>query len=57
MMANFIKKGPKRVKSKEDTPPNVLCLSLIHISEPTRLGMISYAVFCFVLFFFVGKIN
>src|SRR5450756_2152868 len=25
-------------------PPKVL--SLIHISEPTRLGMISYAVFC-----------
>src|SRR5450756_1159878 len=25
---------------------NVLFLSLIHISEPTRLGMISYAVFC-----------
>ena len=25
---------------------NVLPLSLIHISEPTRLGMISYAVFC-----------
>src|SRR5665648_601552 len=25
---------------------NVLHLSLIHISEPTRLGMISYAVFC-----------
>src|SRR5450759_3477133 len=24
----------------------ILCLSLIHISEPTRLGMISYAVFC-----------
>src|SRR5450756_2732939 len=24
----------------------VLDLSLIHISEPTRLGMISYAVFC-----------
>src|SRR5450756_2332796 len=24
-----------------------LFLSLIHISEPTRLGMISYAVFCF----------
>src|SRR5450759_5181777 len=23
-----------------------LWLSLIHISEPTRLGMISYAVFC-----------
>src|SRR5450756_2667084 len=27
---------------KEDCPD----LSLIHISEPTRLGMISYAVFC-----------
>src|SRR5450756_439571 len=24
----------------------LLHLSLIHISEPTRLGMISYAVFC-----------
>src|SRR5450756_2842127 len=24
----------------------LLALSLIHISEPTRLGMISYAVFC-----------
>src|SRR5450756_2202836 len=33
-------------------PPNyiserlIVSLSLIHISEPTRLGMISYAVFC-----------
>eukprot|EP00825_Cyclidium_porcatum_P005609 TRINITY_DN12749_c0_g1_i2.p1 TRINITY_DN12749_c0_g1~~TRINITY_DN12749_c0_g1_i2.p1 ORF type:complete len:162 (+),score=23.73 TRINITY_DN12749_c0_g1_i2:109-594(+) len=26
--------------------PCTLRLSLIHISEPTRLGMISYAVFC-----------
>src|SRR5450756_626293 len=26
--------------------PSLLYLSLIHISEPTRLGMISYAVFC-----------
>ena len=25
---------------------NTVHLSLIHISEPTRLGMISYAVFC-----------
>src|SRR5450756_1466500 len=25
---------------------SILVLSLIHISEPTRLGMISYAVFC-----------
>src|SRR5659263_171300 len=27
-------------------PRMLLALSLIHISEPTRLGMISYAVFC-----------
>src|SRR5450759_4965293 len=30
-------------------PSTMYCvrpLSLIHISEPTRLGMISYAVFC-----------
>ena len=26
--------------------PSLWVLSLIHISEPTRLGMISYAVFC-----------
>src|SRR5659263_762376 len=26
--------------------PSHRLLSLIHISEPTRLGMISYAVFC-----------
>src|SRR5665648_268266 len=25
---------------------HIIALSLIHISEPTRLGMISYAVFC-----------
>ena len=31
------------VKESEET---VVELSLIHISEPTRLGMISYAVFC-----------
>src|SRR5450759_1918011 len=29
-----------------DWDATVLDLSLIHISEPTRLGMISYAVFC-----------
>src|SRR5665648_1195908 len=28
------------------SPTTVRKLSLIHISEPTRLGMISYAVFC-----------
>src|SRR5450756_3216399 len=27
-------------------PGSLALLSLIHISEPTRLGMISYAVFC-----------
>src|SRR5450756_2887579 len=27
-------------------PRKAIILSLIHISEPTRLGMISYAVFC-----------
>src|SRR5450759_4297155 len=29
-----------------DLRTTVHALSLIHISEPTRLGMISYAVFC-----------
>src|SRR5665648_121004 len=28
------------------TTADQITLSLIHISEPTRLGMISYAVFC-----------
>src|SRR5450759_18235 len=32
--------------SRRLTTPWVVSLSLIHISEPTRLGMISYAVFC-----------
>src|SRR5450756_855041 len=31
---------------KEAGPAAAYELSLIHISEPTRLGMISYAVFC-----------
>ena len=30
----------------KNPPSPRLRLSLIHISEPTRLGMISYAVFC-----------
>src|SRR5450756_2915130 len=39
-------------KAKSAGMPNdnvkkaIMRLSLIHISEPTRLGMISYAVFC-----------
>ena len=32
--------------SAEDGYEGTFGLSLIHISEPTRLGMISYAVFC-----------
>ena len=31
---------------KQNIPATIYVLSLIHISEPTRLGMISYAVFC-----------
>src|SRR5665648_631148 len=31
---------------KKFSPHLHIFLSLIHISEPTRLGMISYAVFC-----------
>eukprot|EP00825_Cyclidium_porcatum_P043298 TRINITY_DN6104_c0_g1_i1.p1 TRINITY_DN6104_c0_g1~~TRINITY_DN6104_c0_g1_i1.p1 ORF type:complete len:538 (-),score=64.10 TRINITY_DN6104_c0_g1_i1:64-1677(-) len=36
----------KYSKEKLNTDQKFLGLSLIHISEPTRLGMISYAVFC-----------
>ena len=32
--------------SAANLQPLEYILSLIHISEPTRLGMISYAVFC-----------
>ena len=34
------------INDNYESIPDVLLLSLIHISEPTRLGMISYAVFC-----------
>src|SRR5678810_959647 len=38
---------PKKVKDDEsDALTTPLCLSLIHISEPTRQAEISYAVFC-----------
>src|SRR5450759_9579 len=37
----------KKMKPNQDlVSVKALQLSLIHISEPTRLGMISYAVFC-----------
>src|SRR5665648_1186452 len=39
-----VERGPKREVISRCY--NLLLLSLIHISEPTRLGMISYAVFC-----------
>src|SRR5450756_2901910 len=40
-------KLPQMVSSLESgSSATYVVLSLIHISEPTRLGMISYAVFC-----------
>src|SRR5450759_4880716 len=41
-----LKSRQERRDSFDDLPPIGIGLSLIHISEPTRLGMISYAVFC-----------
>src|SRR5450756_254461 len=38
-------RGPLAMAARRATR-EVGVLSLIHISEPTRLGMISYAVFC-----------
>src|SRR5450759_4529320 len=38
--------GTCTVRWKPGSTATSLSLSLIHISEPTRLGMISYAVFC-----------
>src|SRR5450756_2083410 len=40
------RRGVKQNGSDCWVDPCVHDLSLIHISEPTRLGMISYAVFC-----------
>src|SRR5659263_600252 len=37
------KEAARRISASKGS---VAFLSLIHISEPTRLGMISYAVFC-----------
>src|SRR5450759_5447077 len=50
-MVSISIRGPRNIvvnNEKVKTNPNVVIqgLSLIHISEPTRLGMISYAVFC-----------
>src|SRR5665648_1153761 len=39
-------RGVRQLTSAENKYYEGVILSLIHISEPTRLGMISYAVFC-----------
>ena len=44
--ARFKKIDDYQVHFLTGTDEHGLKLSLIHISEPTRLGMISYAVFC-----------
>src|SRR5665648_1190405 len=36
----------RRILKNAGIDADAYILSLIHISEPTRLGMISYAVFC-----------
>src|SRR5450756_1204555 len=45
-----IREGLAALMGRSPSDPGVQALvkrlSLIHISEPTRLGMISYAVFC-----------
>src|SRR5665648_1013022 len=49
-LADWETKYPQYINSSSPTQrvgiEPVSKLSLIHISEPTRLGMISYAVFC-----------
>src|SRR5450756_2928517 len=46
ILAELAVSDPKYFASLVDQARAALELSLIHISEPTRLGMISYAVFC-----------
>src|SRR5450759_4269776 len=56
-LPQLLRRWPRTRVDRERRPSNcyllsrsrwrsALGLSLIHISEPTRLGMISYAVFC-----------
>src|SRR5450756_745026 len=45
-MVNEMRDTPNGHRILELEDPTGYFLSLIHISEPTRLGMISYAVFC-----------
>src|SRR5450756_2864258 len=42
---NYIQEAVQKINQLRHLPLQ-WHLSLIHISEPTRLGMISYAVFC-----------
>ena len=39
-------KAPDKDSLKAKLAPTITLLALIHLSEPTRLGMIPYAVFC-----------
>src|SRR5450756_2820887 len=45
MFTGFMRSSSTSSSMASSSSP-VIYLSLIHISEPTRLGMISYAVFC-----------
>src|SRR5450759_4882377 len=46
LMAGRLSMGKSYFINRNNTLGRLPQLSLIHISEPTRLGMISYAVFC-----------
>ena len=46
VMPMTIDEDNKATASIQFSSGDPVWLSLIHISEPTRLGMISYAVFC-----------
>src|SRR5450756_1596664 len=45
-MIRVMREGITDTKARGIDTGSAIMLSLIHISEPTRLGMISYAVFC-----------
>src|SRR5450756_2976783 len=45
-LARHHQRGCDATEQDKTKISNRIYLSLIHISEPTRLGMISYAVFC-----------
>ena len=51
-VASTVKISSKEIMEKYDLTRNQLDLSLIHISEPTRRVVISYAVFCLKKIFF-----